>query len=85
MELILSAVLLTSILVSGLYLLLSSPWSRDLPASLQWAGRRDEMFSATRACLRELKAGDSTLIEGYSKVSPAKVMCFMLTHNGVVR
>lgn len=43
--------------------------SSRLPDSLQWAGRRDEIFSLTRAYLRGFFAGVEVIKEGYVKVS----------------
>lgn len=41
----------------------------SIPASIPWAGLKDEAFSKPRAWLREFVAGLSTLHEGYFTVS----------------
>ena len=45
----------------------------NLPKSLQWAGRRREVFSRARACIREMFAGLQSLISGYDQV---RQLCF---------
>lgn len=37
--------------------------------TLHWAGRRNELFSKTRACIRELAGGLHALSDGYTSVS----------------
>ena len=45
------------------------PWPvSDLPSSIPWVGRRNEVFSKLRACIREVFAGLRTLSEGYVTV-----------------
>ena len=39
-----------------------------VPHSVPWAGVRREMFSKTRACVREFTAGLQTLKAGYEQV-----------------
>ena len=40
----------------------------QLPHTLHWAGRRDQIFSKLRACIRELFAGFTSYESGYAKV-----------------
>ena len=40
----------------------------SFPVSLKWAGCRQELFSRTRACVRELTAGLRSLNAGYHDV-----------------
>ena len=40
------------------------------PASIPWAGARNEVFSRPRAWIRELSAGLTTVHEGYFTVRP---------------
>jgi hypothetical protein len=49
-------------------LLLSTRVSGVLPDSLPWTGRRQEVFSKTRACLRQYIRGFADLQNGYLKV-----------------
>ena len=39
------------------------------PHTLDWAGRRKEIFSKTRACIREIGGRLHTLSDGYTMVS----------------
>lgn len=50
---------------------LLSSWNTisDIPESLHWAGRRNEVCSRARACVRELLAGHRTMASGYNEVS----------------
>ena len=48
-----------------------------VPQSVPWAGLRKEVFSKTRANMRELTAGLSTLKIGYNQV--AKSLLLVLT------
>lgn len=50
------------------HLLFSWKTIGNFPKSLKWAGRRDETFSRTRACIRELFAGLRSLNSGYDRV-----------------
>lgn len=58
------------VLSLGVLLYLGRTWpaSSRLPASINWAGRRNEVFSKARACVREFTAGLRTLAEGYATV-----------------
>jgi hypothetical protein len=49
-------------------LLLSTGGSGGYPDSLPWTGRRQEIFSKTRACLRQYVRGFADLKSGYLKV-----------------
>lgn len=52
----------------------SGPASSYLPGSIPWAGRRKEIFSMTRACIREFNSGLQILKDGYATVN-------LLNHN----
>lgn len=54
--------------LSSLYYYWHSTITR-IPASIPWAGVKDEAFSKPRAWIREFFAGSSTLHEGYFTVS----------------
>lgn len=41
---------------------------KKVPQSVPWAGLRSEIFSKTRACIREFSAGLHTLRIGYNQV-----------------
>lgn len=47
----------------------SGPAFSNLPRSIHWAGRRKEIFSRTRACIREFASGLQTLKDGYATVN----------------
>lgn len=52
----------------------SGPASIRLPGSIHWAGRQKEIFSMTRACIREFNSGLQNLKDGYATVN-------LLNHN----
>ncbi|OJJ43888.1 hypothetical protein ASPZODRAFT_19188 [Penicilliopsis zonata CBS 506.65] len=45
--------------------------TQNFPSSIIWVGRKNQMFSVVRACLREYTAGLSTVLDGYEKYSKA--------------
>ncbi|PZD24822.1 CypX, Cytochrome P450, partial [Pyrenophora tritici-repentis] len=70
MELVLgTTAFLVLLMATCLYLLRSTKHTPQLPDTLPWVGCRDEVFSRTRACIRELTNGDRTRIDGYTKYS----------------
>lgn len=55
--------------IAVVYLVYSEYAVSTVPQSVPWAGRRNEVLSKTRACLREVTAGLRTLKDGYNQVS----------------
>lgn len=43
----------------------------SVPASIEWAASRKEIFPNVRACVREVFAGLNSLTTGYDQVDPS--------------
>ena len=69
METLPSFVIALVFVITAVCLIHSKVVMSKVPQSVPWAGLRKEVFSKTRACIREVTAGLRTLKIGYNQVS----------------